>query len=222
MSDRSRSDLENARIVLKASGTCPHPAQAGQPGRARDGSTPVQLPYRLETVRGHSPTRPRVSHPTVADDAPLSEHQTPEVVPVQNESVVRERLDRAQVGEAHGEPHANGMFDASRSRTLTPRERRRAVIAKAVRHMELAGIRERGARQEWAESRKHAGWDPLLVEHAIGGGALEFVRAKVRDEAKTDDRALARAMHALSIIDVGRRLEVVLPRSLERREAAAG
>jgi hypothetical protein len=80
-----------------------------------------------------------------------------------------------------------------------------------VRDINLKGIHVRGARQEWAECRRRAGWDPVLVEHAIGGGALDFVRAKVRDEERTDDRALARAMRALSIIDVGRRLEVVQP-----------
>jgi hypothetical protein len=95
------------------------------------------------------------------------------------------------------------------------------IIARAVRHIELKGIHVRGVRQEWAESRKRAGWDPQLVEHAIGGGALEFVRAKIWDDEKTDDRALARAMRALSIIDVGRRLEVMLPRRPERHEAPA-
>ncbi len=68
------------------SGVCPRPAQAGRPGHAREGSAPAQSPYGFEAVCGHSPTRPRVSHPTVADEASISEYETPEVVPVQNES----------------------------------------------------------------------------------------------------------------------------------------
>jgi hypothetical protein len=104
----------------------------------------------------------------------------------------------------------------------TRHEQRREIIAGAVRHINLKGAHVRGARQEWAESRKRAGWDPVLVEHAIGGGALAKVRARARNEEETDDRTMAKAMHALSIIDAGRAVEIVLPRWPERHEATAG
>jgi hypothetical protein len=105
---------------------------------------------------------------------------------------------------------------------VTPRERRNQVIANAVRNVNLNGVHERAYRQEWAESRKRAGWDPRLVDDAVSGGALERVRAKARDDERVTDKRLAAAVRALSIIDAGRSLEVVLPRRPERREAAAG
>ncbi len=104
----------------------------------------------------------------------------------------------------------------SRPRTLTLRERRRAIIAKAVRHIELEGIHVRGARQEWAESRKRAGWTGSLVDEAASGGPLDSLRAKAREQVAVSDARTLRALLALSIIDAGRRLEVVLPHWPER------
>jgi hypothetical protein len=98
---------------------------------------------------------------------------------------------------------------------------RRAVIAQSVRSVNLDGIRSRPYRWDWAESRKRAGWDAWLVESAIGAGALSMVREKARHEEPTTDKVLLRAIRALSIIDVGRAVEIVLPRWPERDEATA-
>lgn len=86
------------------------------------------------------------------------------------------------------------------------REFRRQAVAKA--EPGIKGKFDRQQRQEWAESRKRAGWSKHLVDDAIGAGPLESVRAAIREEPRTISRRLAVAMRALGVLDTGRPVEV--------------
>lgn len=98
------------------------------------------------------------------------------------------------------------------------RAERRARISAAVwtaettSGKELRGTRLRATRQEWKETRKGEGWSEPLVEAAVSAGALERVRAAMREGVTHGSKVFLHAMRALGIIDSGRRIEMVYSR----------
>lgn len=90
------------------------------------------------------------------------------------------------------------------------REFRRQAVAKAAPYIE--GKFAQQDRQDWAASRKAAGWSAGLVDQAIGGGDLKMVRGAIREEPSHISSRLAVAMKALGIIDTGLSEETRRPR----------
>lgn len=103
----------------------------------------------------------------------------------------------------------------------TLRERRQRIIADAVRYVNLKEAWSRATRQEWALSRKRAGWSEGLVDAAVSGGALARVRGLADDPKARMTLREKIAVRAVAVIDSGRRIEVVLPKPPEQRAPSA-
>jgi hypothetical protein len=105
------------------------------------------------------------------------------------------------------------------------REFRRQAVAAADK--DIKGKHECQTRQEWAESRKRAGWTRELVDQAIGAGPLAAVREAMIEMPERPSRQLVLATRALGTIDSGRAVEPQSPRygfdttPLQRRTYAA-
>jgi len=96
---------------------------------------------------------------------------------------------------------------------MTRYESRRLHRQQAVREAEphIAGQRDRQTRDEFAESRKRAGWSPVLVDQAVSAGPLAAVRRAMDDPPREMPKPLAQATKALGILDAGRCVETVQP-----------
>lgn len=96
---------------------------------------------------------------------------------------------------------------------MTRYERRRLARQQAVRMAEpqIDGQRARQDRQEFAESRKRAGWSPALVDQAVSAGPLAHIRRLMDDPPREMPKPLEQATQALGILDAGRRVETVAP-----------
>lgn len=96
---------------------------------------------------------------------------------------------------------------------MTRYESRRLHRQLAVREAspQIAGQRDRQTRQEFAESRKRAGWSPVLVDQAVSAGPLAHIRRLMDDPPREMPKPLEQATQALGILDAGRRVETVAP-----------